>query len=63
MNIVVGIDIGGSTTKIAGFKENDMLVPVQISASNAVASLCGACGKFLYDNRLGWKGIQHLNLS
>ena len=63
MNIVVGIDIGGSTTKIAGFKENDMLVPVQISASNAVASLFGAFGKFLYDNRLELKDIQQVNLT
>ena len=52
MSIVVGIDIGGSTTKIAGFSGEEMLVPVQISASNAIASLFGAFGKFLYDNKL-----------
>ena len=50
MGIVVGIDIGGSTTKIAGFDEEKMLKSVQISASNAIASLFGAFGKFLYDN-------------
>ena len=38
MGIVVGIDIGGSTTKIAGFDNDEMLKPVQISASNAIAS-------------------------
>ncbi len=63
MSIVVGIDIGGSTTKIAGFRENEMLVPVQISASNAVASLFGAFGKFLYDNKLELKDIQQVNLT
>ena len=42
MGIVVGIDIGGSTTKIAAFRGEDMLVPVQISADNPVASLYGA---------------------
>ena len=52
MSIVVGIDIGGSTTKIAAFKGDEMLVPVQISADNPVASLFGAFGKFLYDNNL-----------
>ena len=52
MGIVVGIDIGGSTTKIAGFREGKMLLPVQITASNAIASLFGAFGKFLYDNEL-----------
>ncbi|MGN1334346.1 MAG: type II pantothenate kinase [Anaerovoracaceae bacterium] len=63
MSIVVGIDIGGSTTKIAGFRGKEMLVPVQISASNAIASLFGAFGKFLYDNKLELKDIQQVNLT
>ena len=63
MSIVVGIDIGGSTTKIAGFKGDKMLVPVQISASNAIASLFGAFGKFLYDNKLELSDIQQVNLT
>lgn len=63
MSIVVGIDIGGSTTKIAGFRREEMLVPVQISASNAVASLFGAFGKFLYDNKLELSDIQQVNLT
>lgn len=63
MGIVVGIDIGGSTTKIAGFDGDKMLVPVQISASNAVASLFGAFGKFLYDNTLELTNIQQVNLT
>ena len=63
MSIVVGIDIGGSTTKIAGFREDEMLVPVQISASNAIASLFGAFGKFLYDNKLELSDIQQVNLT
>lgn len=63
MGIVVGIDIGGSTTKIAGFRENKMLMPVQISADNAVASLFGAFGKFLYDNNLELSDIEQVNLT
>ena len=63
MSIVVGIDIGGSTTKIAGFKGDSMLVPVQISANNAIASLFGAFGKFLYDNKLELSDIQQVNLT
>lgn len=63
MAIVVGIDIGGSTTKIAGFDGEKMLVPVQISASNAIASLFGAFGKFLYDNSLELTDIQQVNLT
>jgi len=63
MGIVVGIDIGGSTTKIAGFDGDKMLVPVQISASNAIASLFGAFGKFLYDNSLELNDIEQVNLT
>lgn len=63
MSIVVGIDIGGSTTKIAGFKGSKMLVPVQISADNPVASLFGAFGKFLYDNCLELADITQVNLT
>ena len=63
MSIVVGIDIGGSTTKIAGFREDSMLIPVQISADSAVASLFGAFGKFLYDNDLQLTDIGQVNLT
>lgn len=63
MGIVVGIDIGGSTTKIAGFREDRMLIPVQISAYSAVASLFGAFGKFLYDNDLQLTDIGQVNLT
>jgi type II pantothenate kinase len=63
MGIVVGIDIGGSTTKIAGFEKGKMLMPVQISADNAVASLFGAFGKFLYDNHLELADIKQVNLT
>ena len=63
MGIVVGIDIGGSTTKIAGFNGEEMLLPVQITASNAIASLFGAFGKFLYDNDLELIDIDQLNLT
>ena len=63
MNIVVGIDIGGSTTKIAGFDGDKLLVPVQIVASNAIASVFGAFGKFLYDNKLELRDISEVHLT
>lgn len=63
MSIVVGIDIGGSTTKIAGFEGDKMLVPVQISADSPVASLFGAFGKFLCDNDLELEDIEQVNLT
>lgn len=63
MKIVVGIDIGGSTTKIVGFDGEKMLIPVQINASNALASLFGGFGKFLYDNKLELEDISQVNIT
>lgn len=40
-----------------------MLIPVQISADSAVASLFGAFGKFLYDNDLQLTDIGQVNLT
>ena len=40
-----------------------MLIPVQISADSAVASLFGAFGKFLYDNGLQLEDIEQVNLT
>ncbi|MBQ2305151.1 MAG: pantothenate kinase, partial [Firmicutes bacterium] len=63
MGITVGIDIGGSTTKIVGFRGAEMLSPVQISSNNPVASIFGAFGKFLYDNMLNLEDVSQVNLS
>ncbi len=63
MGITVGIDIGGSTTKIVGFRDGEMLIPVKISSNNPVASIFGAFGKFLYDNMLDLGEVCQVNLS
>lgn len=47
MGIVVGIDIGGSTTKICGFDEKkDLIHPLSTRADDPVSSIYGAFGKF-----------------
>ncbi|MBO4500735.1 MAG: type II pantothenate kinase [Clostridia bacterium] len=46
MSIIIGIDVGGSTTKIVGFKENELLAPMLVKATDPVASVYGAFGKF-----------------
>ena len=47
MSITIGIDIGGSTTKIVGVNGGDILQPTTIRANDPVASLFGAFGKFI----------------
>lgn len=51
MGIIIGIDVGGSTTKIVGFKKEPdnnitMLEPMFVKASDPIASVYGAFGKF-----------------
>lgn len=45
--MIIGIDIGGSTTKIVGIRNQEMLEPLSVEASDPVASASGALGKFL----------------
>lgn len=52
MGKIIGIDIGGSTTKIVGFSDGKILSPILVRATDPVASVYGAFGRFLNDNRL-----------
>ncbi len=53
MKTIIGIDVGGSTTKIVGFSQNDkskMIPPLLVRASDQLASVYGAFGKFTDSN-------------
>ena len=63
MKTIVGIDIGGSTTKISGFVVNDLLKCIQVEASNPIASLFGAFGQFLTENELDLSDIAEIHLT
>ena len=60
MGIVIGIDIGGSTTKIAGFRGRDPFPPQMVTSSDPVSSLFGAFGKFTYDNKIPTSDIERI---
>lgn len=61
MNVVIGIDIGGSTTKIVGFRrEGDsysLVEPQMITANDPVTATYGAFGKFTDENNLSISDI------
>jgi len=61
MGVVVGIDVGGSTTKIMGFKEENgekkALAPLFVRANDPVTSVYGAFGKFTHENSLSLRDI------
>lgn len=47
MEIILGIDSGGSTTKIVGFTGDSNIGALQVKAEDQLTSLYGAIGKFL----------------
>lgn len=56
MKTIIGIDIGGSTTKIVGFKvdngKHELITPMLVRATDAITSVYGAFGKFTMENGL-----------
>ncbi|HBG45188.1 MAG TPA: type II pantothenate kinase [Firmicutes bacterium] len=52
MGNIIGIDIGGSTTKIIGYKDGVIFSPLLVKANDPIASVYGAFGKFLNANNL-----------
>lgn len=60
MSIVIGLDIGGSTTKIIGLQGNRLISQELVKASDPVASAFGALGKFVSENHLGLKDVERV---
>ena len=63
MGIVIGIDVGISTTMIVGIKNNKISAPIRITAADPVTSLYGAFGKYLHDNDIELKDVEHVMLT
>ena len=63
MGIVIGIDVGISTTKIVGIKKGKVSAPIRITAADPITSLYGAFGKYLHDNDIDLKDVDHVMLT
>ena len=63
MGIVIGIDVGISTTKIVGIKNNKVSAPIRITAADPITSLYGAFGKYLHDNDIDLSDVEHVMLT
>lgn len=61
--IVIGIDVGISTTKIVGVRGEEVIAPTRIKATDPVTSLYGAFGKYLYDNDISLSDIERVMLT
>ena len=67
MSVVIGIDVGGSTTKIVGFhKENgkiDLIEPQFVRANDPLTACYGAFGKFTDENRLAISDVDKVMMT
>ena len=63
MGIIIGIDVGISTTKIVGLKDGDITSPTRITAADPITSLYGAFGKYLHDNGISLADVEQVMLT
>ncbi len=60
MGIIIGIDVGISTTKIVGLRDDHVESPIRITAVDPVTSLYGAFGKYLHDNGISLADVEQV---
>ena len=64
MSVILGIDVGGSTTKIVGFDHNKNLIsPMFVKANDPLTSLYGAFGKFTDTNGIALSDIEKITVT
>ena len=63
MRIKVGLDIGGSTTKIVGMNDGSIIAREIVKAADPVTSAFGAVGKLINDNTLSVNDIEQINIT
>jgi len=65
---VIGIDVGGTTTKIVGFRQNkngerELIAPQFVRATDPLTSIYGAFGKFTAENGLELSHIERIMMT
>lgn len=64
MSVILGIDIGGSTTKIVGLRHDGSVIAMhRIQAQDPITSLYGALGSFLFNHGLQLSDVQRIALT
>ena len=63
MNTMLGIDIGGSTTKIIGLKGNELVGVKQVRASDPLTSIYGAIGNFLSEKNINLNEVSRIAIT
>jgi len=60
---IIGIDVGGSTTKIVGYDQKKLFNPLLVKANDPVSSVYGAFGRFLNENKLQLHDIERIMIT
>lgn len=67
MSVIIGIDVGGSTTKIVGFEKKgskyELVEPQLVRANDPVTATYGAFGKFTDENSLSIPDISKIMMT
>lgn len=64
MKVVLGVDIGGSTTKIVALDENKRCIAtLQVKAADQITALYGAIGNLLYRNKISFDQVRKIVLT
>lgn len=66
--VVIGIDVGGSTTKIVGFRHAkeqapSLIPPMFVRATDPITSIYGALGRFTSENGLALSDINRIMMT
>ncbi|MBQ1742757.1 MAG: pantothenate kinase, partial [Oscillospiraceae bacterium] len=64
MGVILGIDIGGSATKIVGLRPDKSVIGMlRVKAEDSITSLYGALGSFLCSNDLTLGDLERIVLT
>ena len=63
MSITLGIDIGGSTTKIIGLENGKLIGTKQVKAADQMTALFGAIGSFLRENSVTLDDVMSITIT
>ena len=61
--MVIGIDIGSTTTKVAALNLNNDIIKIKTKAVDAITSATGAFGKMIMENHFKLSNIEKINIT
>lgn len=61
--MVIGIDIGSTTTKVAAVGSGNEIIKIKTKAIDAITSATGAFGKMIMENHFRLENIENINIT